>query len=69
MQTRKIKKEFETEFLIFKTFLKHVKMAHMYPQFRGSVNMMDREKDLFYVLRKSFDKKYYDGIVEELEEY
>ena len=50
---RKIKKEFETEFLIFKTFLKHVKMAHMYPQFRGSVNMMDREKDLFYVLRKS----------------
>lgn len=59
---RKIKKEFETEFLIFKTFLKHVKMAHMYPKFRGSVNMMDREKDLFYVLRKSFDKKYYDDL-------
>ena len=59
---RKIKKEFETEFLIFKTFLKHVKMAHMYPKFRGSVNMMNREKDLFYVLRKSFDKKYYDDL-------
>lgn len=59
---RKIKKEFETEFLIFKTFLKHVKMAHMYPKFRGSVNMMDREKDLFYVLRKSFDKKYYHDL-------
>lgn len=59
---RKIKKEFETEFLIFKTFLKHVKMAHMYPQFRGSVNMMDREKDLFYVLRKSFDKSYYNDL-------
>ncbi len=60
---RKIKKEFETEFLIFKTFLKHVKMAHMYPKFRGSVNMMDREKDLFYVLRKSVDKKYYDDLL------
>lgn len=59
---RKIKKEFETEFLIFKTFLKHVKMAHMYPKFRGSVNMMGREKDLFYALRKSFDKKYYDDL-------
>lgn len=59
---RKIKKEFETEFLIFKTFLKHVKMAHMYPQFRGSVNMMNRDKDLFYTIRNSIDREYHNEL-------
>lgn len=59
---RKIKKEFETEFLIFKTFLKHAKMAHMYPQFRGSVNMMNRDKDLFYAIRNSIDREYYNEL-------
>lgn len=59
---RKIKKEFETEFLIFKTFLKHVKMAHMYPQFRGSVNMMNRDKDLFYAIRNSIDREYHNEL-------
>ena len=61
---RKIKKEFETEFLIFKTFLKHAKMAHMYPQFRGSVNMMkmNRDKDLFYAIRNSIDREYHNEL-------
>ena len=59
---RKIKKGFETEFLIFKTFLKHAKMAHMYPQFRGSVNMMNRNKDLFYAIRNSIDREYHNEL-------
>lgn len=59
---RKIKKEFETEFLIFKTFLKHAKMAHMYPQFRGSVNIMNRDKDLFYAIRNSIDREYHNEL-------
>lgn len=59
---RKIKKEFETEFLIFKIFLKHAKMAHMYPQFRGSVNMMNRDKDLFYAIRNSIDREYHNEL-------
>lgn len=59
---RKIKKEFETEFLIFKTFLKHVKMANMYPQFRGSVHLMKWGGDLFYAIRNSLDRKYRDEL-------
>ena len=55
---RKIRKGYEVELLIFKIFLKHVKLANMYPTVRGSLNIANRNRDLFYAIRQSVDRNY-----------
>ena len=55
---RKIRKGYEVELLIFKIFLKHVKLANMYPTVRGSLNIANRNRDLFYAIRQNVDKNY-----------
>jgi hypothetical protein len=40
----------DVETLVFRIFLKHVKMHHLYPQFRCSVNISNRHRDLFHTV-------------------
>lgn len=40
----------DVEVLVFRIFLKHVKIHHLYPQFRCSVNISDRHRDLFHTV-------------------
>ena len=40
----------DVETLVFRIFLKHVKIHHLYPQFRCSVNISNRHRDLFHTV-------------------
>jgi hypothetical protein len=44
------KKGYELEFLILRTFLKYVKLNNMYNIFRCSVNLPNRNRDLYHVI-------------------
>ena len=56
---RKIKEKYATELLIYRIFLKHVKLNGMYPIFRCSVNYNNNSRDIFHLLCKA-NQQYYD---------
>ena len=55
---RKIPKGYETELLILRIFLKHVKLNHMYHIFRCSVGIQHRHKDLFHTIASRVLRNY-----------
>ena len=59
---KKIPKDFEIELLILRIFLKHVKMHHLYNQFRCSVNIPNRQKDLYHTIASRVLNRYNDTV-------
>ena len=59
---KKIPKNFEIELSILRIFLKHVKMHHLYNQFRCSVNVQNRQRDLFHTIASRVFNRYNDSV-------
>lgn len=59
---RKNSKNYDVELLIFRVFLKHIKLHHLYHKFRCSVNIPNRHKDLFHLIASRVLMNYGNSI-------